>query len=166
MQAAAFALGSVVLGSALVSPRRSTTRTMRIRANASTLYPLIARPKDGWSRWFPQGPAVEIAYEGPDEGVGAKQTWHGKVGAGSIAITHADGARSIAYEGTMGFLGIGASGNIELDVDGDDTVVRWTDELVAGLNPVARFAGIAMDRMRGRNMETALEKLKSLAEQA
>ena len=66
-------------------------RNITMKAPAEKIFPLLNSPKAAmaWIPFMEPDPNVKIAYEGPESGVGAAQTWDGNndVGKGRIEIT-------------------------------------------------------------------------------
>jgi effector-binding domain-containing protein len=109
---------------------------------------------------------MKVTLEGPESGVGAKQSWVGdpkKVGSGSEIITE-----SVPYDRVTVALDFGAQGKatsgFTLASEGDDTRVVWGMDADMGKGPVGRYFGLMMDRMAGKDFEKGLASLKEFAE--
>src|SRR5262245_31681362 len=98
---AALVLLFLIVGFCL--PRRfRVTRSIAIEAPPEAIYPVVARLRDwpNWTAWTRERfPDMKIEFAGPEEGVGAKQTWDGKSsGKGSIEIKTASPVEGITYD--------------------------------------------------------------------
>jgi len=101
---------------------------------------------------------MKLTFTGPEEGVGAKQSWTGKSsGTGSVEITKADPQEGISYDFMLE--GFRSTGGIKFFPGPDGTIVAWHAEGDLGLNPINRFCGLLMDRMMGPDLETGLQNL-------
>ena len=87
------ALLVIFLAGAFLLPKEvEVARTIEIDAPASEIFPHVNNLKAGeaWSPWLSRDPEVQLAYSGPDDGVGAKLDWtsnHPQVGNGTSEIT-------------------------------------------------------------------------------
>jgi hypothetical protein len=145
------------------------SRSATIKAPAGRIFPLIAsmRRMNEWNPFAKQDPAMEIAYSGPESGVGAAQAFAGgRGGTGRLEVTAVteptlvtmslDMAKPIAAHNDVTFA---------LQPDGDDTAVTWT---MSGAMPfVSKVMSVFvnMDRMIGGTFEQGLADLKALAEE-
>lgn len=158
LAAAAFAVG------ALLPAAWTVERSVSVQAPPAAVYPLVAGFRAGWSRWNPWAePGMTIVYSGPDEGVGATQTWTGgDTNGGTITITKADPRQGVEFALTFGPFPI--DGRIAFTTNGDHTTVTWTDTgTIAGL-PIYRFMRFMLERFVGRPMARGLATLKQIAE--
>lgn len=80
-----------ILAAALLkSPDFSVERSLVIAAPAEKLFPYFDNHKkfNQWNPWAKMDPEAKNTYTGPEAGVGAVASWHGKmVGKGSATIT-------------------------------------------------------------------------------
>jgi len=166
-------LSAVVLLFVVISfclPRKfHVERGIFINAPPDSIHAVISKLRE-WPRWTAwtkeRYPDMKIDFSGPEEGVGAKQTWEGKSsGSGSIEITKASPEEGIAYAFT--FDGSPSTGGIGLFPGPDGgTLVSWYADGDLGMNPVARYFGLLMDRFMGPDFEKGLINLKMKVEAA
>ena len=122
---------------------------------------------EGWSPWEKLDPALKRTYSGAANGTGAIYAWEGnsKVGAGRMEIVEALPATAIIIK--LDFLKPFEAHNIaefSLQGQGDSTYVTW---VMHGPSPyISKLIGIfmSMDKMIGKDFETGLANLKTLAE--
>jgi effector-binding domain-containing protein len=162
------ALVLLLVAVAYALPRqRHVERSIVIDRDASVVHALVNsyRRFDEWSPWAERDPRMEVVRSGPEAGVGATYEWSGneQVGAGSQRIVE-----SVPNERVTTALAFGgqppATARFLLAPTGGGTRVTWTLETDAGLNPVARWVGLALDGMVGPDYERGLARLKTLAE--
>ncbi|MFZ2162395.1 MAG: SRPBCC family protein [Sideroxyarcus sp.] len=143
-------------------------RTIDIKASPEKIFGLINDFRQ-WDVWTPynKDPAMKKTYSAKTVGTGATYAWEGNkdVGKGEIAIIGSEPNSRIAfdlhmiepYEGRNHVV-------IALKAAGDTTTVTWIleDRHTYFLKLLGLF--INMDKMIGRDFETGLAKLKSVAE--
>jgi uncharacterized protein YndB with AHSA1/START domain len=120
-----------------------------------------------WSPWEKLDPAMQRTVSGAPTGPGAVYAWTGNsdVGAGRMEITDATPASHLAIK--LDFLKPFESHNVtefRLEPQGDSTRVTWS---MHGPNQyVSKLMGIfvSVDKMVGKDFETGLTNLKTLAE--
>ncbi len=156
-------------GAYLIPPKVSVSREITIAAPADKVFALVnsTQATTQWSPWTGRDPEMKLTFTGPDSGVGNKMVWESldpQIGAGSQEITE-----SVANERVTSALDFGDMGQataaVMLAAEGGGTRVTWTLDTDMGMNPIARWMGLAMDRMVGKDYEAGLACLKSLAEQ-
>ncbi len=163
------ALAVVLIFVGLLLPDRAhVERSLVIDAPPEKIFPLLNefRQFNRWSPWFSRDPKMEIAYEGPERGAGAKMHWrseHPEVGAGSQEIIASEPHTRVATQLDFGTQGT-ASAEFRLIPQGDATRVTWGFDSEFGGNLVARYFGLLFDRMIGPDYEAGLARLKTLAE--
>ena len=144
-------------------------RSAVIAAPPEAVFPLIA-DLHGWSAWSPyeaKDPAMKKTYGGAPSGVGAVYQWDGnnKVGKGRMEVMEVVPPTKVAIK--LDFERPFKGHNIAefaLQPQDGGTRVTWS---MRGASPlVARIMGLVidMDRMIGRDFETGLATLKTLAE--
>ena len=147
----------------------SVQRTLRIKAPAERIFPLIDSPRamNRWSPFIAPDPAIKIDYLGPENGTGAAHTWSGnrQVGAGRYEIVE-----SIAPTRTVAKLDmrtpIEAHNTVEftLSPQGNETSVTWA---MSGRQPLmAKVASVFIDcdKMVGGPFEQGLANLRAIVE--
>lgn len=164
----ALAVLAVAIGFILPSKRR-VERSLMINAPPSAIYPLIANFKTGWPQWTPFGPSeypgLKMTYAGPDEGVGASQSWDSeKSGDGRLTITKADRIRGIEYDMVTMHDSFRLTGALICEPTAGGTKVIWRDDMDLGNNLFHRYMGLMVDKPLGSSFEKGLASLKQKAE--
>src|SRR5580765_1934475 len=143
-------------------------RSIVIDAPAATVFALLDGYKqfNKWSPWAVHDPNAKYTYDGPEFGVGAKQSWVGDpktVGTGSQEIVEAKPYELVKSK--LEFAGAGpAAATFALSPDNAGTKVVWGLDCDMGKGPVGRYFGLMMDRMVGKDFESGLSRMKTLAE--
>ncbi|HXB22722.1 MAG TPA: SRPBCC family protein [Candidatus Solibacter sp.] len=145
-------------------------RATSIKAPQERIFALINdfHRWDSWSPWEKLDPAMKRTHGGATSGKGAVYEWegNGKVGAGRMEITDTSPSSKVTIK--LDFIKPFEGHNVAefaLDPKGDSTNVTWA---MHGPN---RYIGkvmsvfINMDRMIGKDFETGLANLKTIAEQ-
>lgn len=164
-----FGLAVVLIGGAYLIPSKvSVSREIAIAAPPDKVFALVNSTQSTtlWSPWTGRDPDIKLTYSGPETGVGNKMVWTSddpKVGSGSQEITESVPDQRVTSALDFGDMGQ-ATAAVLLAADGAGTRVTWTLDTDMGMNPVARWMGLFMDGMVGKDYETGLAKLKSLAE--
>lgn len=147
----------------------SVQRTTSIKAPPEKIFPLINdfHRWTAWSPWEKMDPEMKRTYSGAASGKGAVYAWQGnsKVGEGRMEISDTsppskvtiklDFVKPFEAHNTAEFL---------LEPKGDSTSVTWK---MYGPSPYfAKVMGIfvSMDEMIGKDFETGLANLKTVAE--
>jgi len=157
------------IGVAYLLPRDVTVeRSTRIEAAPEAIFPYVnsMQATEAWSPWLGRDPDVELAYEGPDSGIGSKMSWASErqdVGSGTQVITASVQDQRVDTDLDFGPMGTAKAWFVLTPVDGG-TEVTWGFLGDMGNNPVGRYMGLMMDGMLGPDYEAGLEKLKALAE--
>ena len=165
-------LGLAVLfvgGAYLVPAKVSVSREVTISAPVDKVFALVnsTQATTQWSPWTGRDPAIKLTFTGPEAGVGNKMAWESQdpqIGAGSQEITESVANARVTSALDFGDMGQAVAA-VLLATDGDGTRVTWTLDTDMGMNPIARWMGLAMDSMVGADYEAGLAKLKTLAEQ-
>ena len=162
-------LAVIFLAGAFLMPRNITVeRALVIEAEPEAIFPHVNSLKmtEAWSPWLDRDPNVVLVYSGPETGVGNAMTWtseHPQVGTGANVIT-----ASLPNERVETALDFGPMGTAEawitLATAGSGTEVKWGFTTDLGMNPVARWMGLMMDRWVGADYEDGLGRLKALVE--
>jgi hypothetical protein len=145
-------------------------RATSVKAPPDRIFPLIA-DFHGWSAWSPYeklDPAMKRTFGGADKGKGAVYEWDsdGKAGKGRMEITDAPAPSRVAIK--LDFFKPFESHNtaeFKLEPRGDTTELAWA---MYGPNLfIGKVMSIFfdMDKMIGKDFETGLANLKTLAEQ-
>jgi len=170
------ALVVVVLVVALLLFAATKPDTFRVQREASIKAPpekIFAQINDlhrwgSWSPWEKLDPAIRRTYGGAVQGKGAVYEWDGNlnVGKGRMEITDTSPPSKVVIK--LDFVKPFEAHNIAeftLEGKGDSTNVTWA---MHGPNPyIAKVIHIffSMDSMVGKQFETGLANLKTIAEQ-
>ena len=149
-------------------PTYAVQRSRTIHAPPERIYPLIADFHQ-WTRWSPWeevDPAMERAYSGNGEGVGAVYAWSGnrKAGAGRMEIVEAEENRRVDI--ALNFDKPFKSSNrttFTLTPVGDATEVTWRMEGPRTLLMRAFGMVFNMEKVIGGDFEKGLGRLGSTA---
>jgi effector-binding domain-containing protein/carbon monoxide dehydrogenase subunit G len=143
-------------------------RSIVIDAPRATVYSLLDGFKqfNKWSPWAALDPNAKYTREGPEFGVGAKQSWVGDpktVGSGSQEIVELKPLELVKCRLDFGDKGL-ATAQFALAPESNGTKVTWSLDSDMGAGPIGRYFGLMMDRWIGADYEKGLAGLKSLAE--
>jgi len=159
----------VLVAISFLLPRNvAVSRSIVINAPAEAIFPQVNALAAGqnWSPWLERDPNIQIAYDGPEQGVGNMMRWTSEVrdvGNGAQEIV-----ASVENERVETALDFGSMGNalaaFDLVASGAGTEVTWSFQTDMGMNPIARYMGLVMDRWVGADYEKGLANLKALIE--
>lgn len=159
----------VLAGIGLVLPAKfKVERSVQIAAPADKVYPLIAAPRQWqrWSIWNQRDPKMQVEYDGPESGTGARWSWRSQSeGSGEMEFTEAVPGQRLAYRLNFPEFGMQSRGLLRLEPQGNGVRVSWSNEGEMSANPMNRWFGFFMDRLVGPDFEAGLTNLKRLAEQ-
>ena len=163
-------LAAVLGGIGMLLPRKvHVERRVTIGAPQATVFALVDgfRPFAKWSPWQQLDPNMKVTLEGPDFGVGAKQSWTGDpktVGTGTQEVVEVKAPELVVYK--LDFAGQGpADARMTLSqAEAGGTQVVWGIDCDMGAGPVGRWFGLMMDKMIGKDFEKGLSNLKGVAE--
>lgn len=159
----------LLAGIGMLLPRHAhVERAIVIDAPAATVFALVDGFKQfqKWSPWAALDPNANYKIEGPEFGVGAKQTWVGDpetVGSGSQEIVAIEPGVSVTSRLDFGDRGLAIARFALAPAEGG-THVTWSLETDNGAGPIGRWFGLLMDRWVGPDYEKGLAGLKTLAE--
>ena len=109
---------------------------------------------------------MKLVYSGPASGVGNRLVWeseHPQVGSGTQEIIASEENSLVRTALDFGAMGT-ATARFELNPDGEVTELTWGFVTDTGMNPIARWMGLMMDRLVGPDYENGLARLKELIE--
>jgi len=116
-----------------------------------------------WSPWTEKDPNMSYLFEGNNSGEGQIYKWEGNpktVGSGKMTIT-----QSVPNEKIVTEIDFGKMGTVEakwvIETKEDKCKVIWTLDTNLGINPIARYFGLFMDKRIGTDYEHGLNKLKA-----
>jgi uncharacterized protein YndB with AHSA1/START domain len=159
----------VLAGVGLLLPaERHLERTIEIDHPPNKVFPWInsLHAFNTWSPWFGRDPKADYRFEGPDSGVGARQSWssdHPEVGSGSQEIIESRENESVrtrlhfAEQGT-------AEAQWTLQPTEGGTRVVWAFDTDFGFNLAGRYVGLFLESMLGPDYEQGLTNLKQQVE--
>ena len=141
-------------------------RSASIDAHAATIFALLNDfdRVNKWSPWANSDPNARFDISGPNRGVGASIRWEGSIiGRGSQTITE-----SVPFERIVSQMDLGDRGAVvatfTLSEHAAGTTVTWAFDSEFGLNLLARYVGLMLERVVGKDYEKGLVALKSMAE--
>jgi uncharacterized protein YndB with AHSA1/START domain len=164
-------LVTALLGFAATKPDTlRVQRAINIKAQPEKIFPFITdfHRWGAWSRYEKLDVTMKRTYTGAVDGKGAVYEWEGqgKAGAGRMEITDASPASKVTIK--LDFIKPFEGHNIAeftLEPSGGSTNVMWA---MRGPNPyLAKVMSVfvSMDNMIGKDFETGLANLKTIAEQ-
>ncbi len=143
-------------------------RSISIKAAPEKIFAFI-NDFHWWDEWTPynKDPAMKKTYSGSASGKGALYAWQGnsEVGQGDIAITETSPPNKVVLDLHM-IKPFEARNEVvfTLNATGDSTRVTWGMD--GKNNLISKVMGLffSMDNMIGRDFETGLAKMKTVAE--
>ena len=163
-------LVAAILGFAMTKPNTfSVQRTMNIKAPPDKIFPLIDdfHSWGAWSPWEKVDPTMKRTHSGAADGKGAVYEWDGnsKVGTGRMEITAVSPPSKVTIK--LDFLKPMEGHNFAeftLEPQGDSTNVTWAMHGPAPFLSKVMQVFISMDSLIGKDFETGLTNLKTIAE--
>lgn len=166
---AAVVLVVLLAGIGMLLPRQvHVERSIVIDAPRATVFALVDGFKqfNKWSPWAALDPNAKYTREGPEFGVGAKQSWVGDpktVGSGSQEVVELKPLELVKTRLDFGEKGP-AIAQFALAPEASGTKVTWSLDSDMGAGPIGRYFGLMMDRWIGSDYEKGLAGLKTLAQ--
>lgn len=145
----------------------TVTRAITIDASPEQVFPWInnLHKSHQWSPWTKLDPNGKFTFEGPDEGVGAIQSWDGndQMGAGKMTITDSQPNKEVSMK--LEFkrpMEDTSTSKLALVPEGDKTKVTWSMAGQYGnLFQKAICFLMNMDKVVGGQFEEGLNNLKT-----
>lgn len=165
------ALVAILAGSGLFLPASvHVERSIMIEAQPAEIFPYVNNYRKfyEWSPWALDAPDTEYTFSGPEEGVGAKVTWHSKDeedGSGSHEIIESTPNEKVVIalilddEGTAH-----VQTSFRLQPEGTGTKVIWSYDTAETGNPFARWFFLLLDMQASADHKEGLERLKEKVE--
>jgi Polyketide cyclase / dehydrase and lipid transport len=159
-----------ILGLAMTKPDSfSVQRKTSIQAPPDKIFPLIDdfHNWSSWSPWEKLDPAMNRTHSGAASGKGAVYEWDGnsKVGKGRMEITQVSSPSAVVIK--LDFLKPFEGHNIAeftLEPQGDSTNVTWVMRGPTPFVSKVMQVFISMDKMIGKDFDSGLANLKTIAE--
>ena len=145
------------------------SRSVHIRASKADVFHVLhnLRRFNEWSPWYKQDPEAAYVFAGPEEGPGSEINWDGEITKqGKMIITRTVPSDSVFIEIYFG-KDASSSGEASFylsEAGRDSTLVSWIFTLNMGMNPLARYMGLAMEGTIATQYEHGLQDLKTLLE--
>ncbi len=161
-------VGAVFVLAAMKSGSLHVERSIRVKAQADTILPLIS-DFHRWASWSPferLDPAMKKTYSGTASGKGAIYEWAGnnKAGQGRMEVTDATASRvTIQLDFLKPFEGHNIASFI-VAPDGDATKVTWAMDGSSPFMMKVMRVFVNMDKMLGKDFELGLANLKAATE--
>ena len=166
----AVVLIAAILGYAMTVPDNfRVQRTTSIKAPPEKIFPLINdfHRWGSWSPWEKMDPEMKRTYSGAASGKGAAYAWQGnsKVGEGRMEIADTSPPSKVTIK--LDFMKPFEAHNtaeFTLEPKGDSTNVTWA--MYGPSEFITKVMGVfvSMDKMIGKDFETGLANLKTVAE--
>lgn len=144
---------------------KKASATATIEAPNPIVYDQVNELKnwENWSAWHKMDPDSKYDYSIPSAGEGAWYNWNGpKNGKGKMTITKALPGQSIST--ALDFDGHGtATANFTFDTEGNRTKITWDFESNVGMNPIAKFFTMGMEKEVEASYKKSLETLSEVS---
>ena len=143
-------------------------RSASIKAAPEKIYPLI-NEFDRWPEWSPyehRDPQMKRTRSGPKSGKGAVYEWDGNsnVGKGRMEILESSPGEIVIKLDFFRPFEANNTATFTLEPGGETTRVTWAMEGPSAFIGKVMSVFIDMDKMVGKDFETGLANLKTLAE--
>jgi hypothetical protein len=136
----------------------------RLPASPETVFPYLNRP-ELWIRWN-SVPETGLEMVGGATGEGAGFQWDDpQYGSGRFVIRQSRPSSFVQYEVLIEGGALRVAGTLELAPDGDQSILRWTEEGDFGWNPILGYAARGMADSQAQAMNASLETLRRLLEE-
>jgi effector-binding domain-containing protein len=158
---------AIVVGVAFVLPQQvHVERSMVMAAAPDQIFAVVndlTRARE-WGPWYKRDPKMQVAFDGPPAGEGAKIRWvSASEGSGSQEIVESSPFKTIKFK--LDFDGQGtASASFQFATVEGGTKVTWGMDTDVGMNPIGRYMGLMFDTWVGKDFEEGLANLKKLVE--
>ncbi len=160
----------LLLGSLLISPRWQVERSIDISVAQDVVFPYVNNLSKWpeWTSWYQHEPKPVTHYSGPPEGVGARSAWQDASGQGEMGISVSVPDWGITYDLSFEHGEFVARGEILLApmAQGSGTRVTWRTRGDSGMNPLAKYFQLVMNRLIGADFQKSLGNLKRMLEAA
>ncbi len=117
-------------------------RSVTIQSPPEKIHAVVSNFREWptWTAWNKERyPDMEMTYDGPEQGIGAKSHWKSEsAGTGEMEITASDPAKGIAYDLAFDDGALKSHGGIDYAPAGGGTLVTWHAEGDLGFSPISR----------------------------
>ncbi len=160
-------LVAVVVGVAFLLPQNvHVERSAVIAASPDQVFAIVndlTRAKE-WGPWYKREPDMELKFDGPPAGLGAKLSWKSKTqGDGSQEIIESTPFSTIKTKLDFGEQRTAIAAFSFETVEGG-TKATWGFDSDVGMNPIGRYMGLMFDTWIGKDYEEGLASLKQIVE--
>ncbi len=143
-------------------------RTMVMNAAPEVVFNQVNTLKnwEKWSVWDRKDTTMQKKYEGPEAGINAKFSWDSQnkdLKTGSMTIKSSAPNDSISIELVFGER-TPSIATFHFFKDDKGTKVIWSMDMDMGMNPVAKYFGLMMDKMIGPDFDKGLANIKDIVE--
>lgn len=157
---------AVAAGAAFLLPQQvHVERSTVIGASPDQVFYVVndlTRAKE-WGPWYKREPNMQLTFEGPPAGLGAKISWKSATeGEGSQEIVESTPFSTIKT--LLHFGDSVANAAFEFETVEGGTKVTWSMDTGVGMNPVMRYMGLMFDSWIGKDYEEGLANLKQIVE--
>lgn len=155
----------VGVGSLFLPSQVHVERSKVIDAPKNTLFNVVL-DLHTWTAWDPWSQIDEnmvTTYEGNRNGVGMVRKWTSEnknVGTGSMTITDVEDGKEIEHHLDFGEHGT-AESKFEFEEVEGGTKVTWGFDSDMGMNPIAKYMGLMMDDIIGKDFAKGLDGLEA-----
>lgn len=159
----------ILVAVAYVLPRTVTLdRAITIDAPPEQVFAHVnsMQATEAWSPWLERDPNVVLTYDGPESGVGNTLSWvsdEPSVGNGTQVIVASVENQRVETDLDFGPQGT-AKATFLLEPEGAGTRLTWGFVTDLGMNPMARWFGLMLERWIGADYEAGLANLKAIVE--
>jgi hypothetical protein len=127
------------------------------------VFPYLNRP-ELWIRWN-SVPETGLVMVGGSAGEGAGFEWNDpQYGSGRFIIRKSHPSSLVRYEVLIEGGSLRVRGTLDLTSDGDQCILRWSEEGDFGWNPILGYAARGMADSQAQAMNASLETLRRLLE--
>ncbi len=165
----AFAILLLVVFASFQPKEFRIERSIVINSEPSVIFPYLNNPQkmNEWSPWLDLDPNAKVSYEGPEEGIGAKNSWEGNkdMGAGSALVVESIPNEFVKVQ--LDFLKPMKATHFttyQLTPEGQATKFKWAMEGKNNFFSRILCIFLNMDKMVGPTFEKGLLNLKSRIE--
>lgn len=160
---------ALALAVGLLMPQHAgLERSVHIEAPPANVFAVLAgfRNFSKWSPWAELDPGMQVGFEGPVVGVGARYQWSGnsKVGSGSQQIVAVKPNSEVDLKLRFGNSPAPSDAAFHIEPEGQGSRVTWRFRADLGSNPFSRLMAPLMRHFVGQDYERGLAKMKTYIE--